>query len=252
MDQDTIAAITEVNRAFGIGEPDKKSVAVLAALLQRLKDMANSASPTSFDTVLEILTQIEAELQLGIPNPKLLFELNAELNRIIAARFTQAARDISQTGKTEVFGADAAEQTTKLQASVERINHLAATKVTQINALTALILAANQKAGGAPPLGPPIDSRGGGGDDGHMLKRIEKLETDVAAIKIDVAVIKANGATKTDIADLKGSFGELRASTKGDIAEAKTTIIQWVVGAIFLVQLLPVLIKLLPDIIKMF
>lgn len=252
MDQDTIAAITEVSRAFGISESDDKSTAMLDALLQRLKDAARSSSPTSFDTALEILAQIEVELQLSIPNPKVLFELNAELNRIIAARFTQAAMDISQTGKTEVFGVDAAEQTAKLQASAGRINHLAATKVAQINALTALILATNQKAGGRPPLDPPIDSQGGGGDDGHMLKRIEKLETDVATIKIDVAVIKANGATKADIADLKGSFGELRASTKGDIAEAKTTIIQWVVSAIFLVQLLPALIKLFPDIIKMF
>lgn len=77
-----------------------------------------------------------------------------------------------------------------------------------------------------------------------MLKRVEKLETDVAAIKTDVAVIKANGATKADVAELKGSFGELRAATKSDIAEAKTTIILWVVGAIFLAQLLPAILKL--------
>ena len=77
-----------------------------------------------------------------------------------------------------------------------------------------------------------------------MLKRIEKLEADVGSIKTDVAVIKANGSTKSDIAELKGMFGELRASTKADIADAKTAIILWVVGAIFIAQLLPSILKM--------
>jgi hypothetical protein len=98
--------------------------------------------------------------------------------------------------------------------------------------------------GNTPPPSGPIDKPPSGGDDGRMEKRIEKLEADVAAIKIDLAVIKANGATKSDIAELKGSFGELRAATKGDIADAKTTIILWVVGAIFIAQLLPAILKL--------
>ncbi|MEO7493865.1 MAG: hypothetical protein ABIT83_20555 [Massilia sp.] len=63
------------------------------------------------------------------------------------------------------------------------------------------------------------------------------LEKDVAAIKIDVAVIKANGATKLDIA-------ELRAEMRTTVAEAKTNIVLWVVSAIFLAQLLPSLLKI--------
>ena len=69
-------------------------------------------------------------------------------------------------------------------------------------------------------------------DNGDMEARVAKLETlaektseRIAAIEKDVAVIKSNYATKADI------------------AEAKNSIIMWVVSAILLAQLLPPILK---------
>ena len=65
-----------------------------------------------------------------------------------------------------------------------------------------------------------------------MDTRVSKLEATaektaerLTVIERDVAVIKSNYATKSDV------------------AEAKAAIIMWVVGAIFLAQLLPALLK---------
>jgi len=59
----------------------------------------------------------------------------------------------------------------------------------------------------------------------RMLSRIRKLEEAMQDVRTDVAVIKANYATKADV------------------SEAKQSIILWVVSAIFLVQLLPTFIS---------
>ena len=139
---------------------------------------------------------------------------------------------------------------------------------------------------------PIVDSNGGCAGDGALGVRVEKLEAQLTSISTDVAVIKANGATKTDMAELKSTtqtdmaelksatqadiaelksetradiaelrsstkadIAELRSSTKADIAElkssmkadlaeAKTAIIMWVVGAIFLAQLLPTVVRI--------
>ncbi|MRW85844.1 hypothetical protein GJ698_17345 [Pseudoduganella sp. FT26W] len=69
--------------------------------------------------------------------------------------------------------------------------------------------------------------------DQAMEARIQKIESELATLKIDGAVIKSNYATKADIAELKTL-----------IAEAKSSIIIWVVSAIFLAQVLPSLLKL--------
>lgn len=72
----------------------------------------------------------------------------------------------------------------------------------------------------SPPIDNVSDSR-----DVRMEKRFEKLESRLAAIELDVGIIKATGATKSDLAG------------------AKTTIILWAVTAVMLAQILPGLLK---------
>ena len=101
--------------------------------------------------------------------------------------------------------------------------------------------------------------------------RLSKLEMEQLNIKVDIAVLKETCATKTDLAELGGSLrtemaemgSQLRAEMaamesrlraemaemenrlKTQIAETKSTIITWVVGSVFLAQLLPALLKYL-------
>jgi hypothetical protein len=65
-----------------------------------------------------------------------------------------------------------------------------------------------------------VDRASDSADDGQMEKRIEKLERSLAAIALDIGILKATCATKSDL------------------AEAKTTIILWVVSAVILSQIL--------------
>ncbi|MBR8380737.1 hypothetical protein KDW20_33700 [Burkholderia cenocepacia] len=80
--------------------------------------------------------------------------------------------------------------------------------------------------------GLSLDTGDGGGNDGGMEERVKKLEATLTTLQQDVAVMRANYATKADVEAVKTS-----------VAEAKAAIIMWVVGAIFLAQLLPGFLK---------
>lgn len=78
-----------------------------------------------------------------------------------------------------------------------------------------------------PPANDPTHGGGGGGGGNitPMEARLAKLEATLPQLQTDLAVLKSNYATKADV------------------AEAKNSIIMWVVSAILLAQLLPPLLK---------
>ncbi|MPQ57583.1 hypothetical protein [Duganella sp. FT27W] len=80
-----------------------------------------------------------------------------------------------------------------------------------------------------------------------MEHRVTKLESEMEAIKLDLGILKATVATKADLAEVKAetkaAVAEVKADTKAAIAEAKNAIIVWVVGSVFLAQLLPGLLR---------
>ena len=74
---------------------------------------------------------------------------------------------------------------------------------------------------------PPLDKGGEPPDDGGMLKRVEKLEADLATLKTDVAVIRANYATK---ADITGEASSIRAELHKEISAQTWKLITFVSG----------------------
>lgn len=83
---------------------------------------------------------------------------------------------------------------------------------------------------------PPVDPPSGGGDNGGMDKRVEKLEQFAQDTRDRLVRIES----RIDNVDrnLSGHY-----ATKADLTDAKNSIIMWVVSAILLAQLLPVLLK---------
>lgn len=70
-----------------------------------------------------------------------------------------------------------------------------------------------------------------------VLRRLGSLEQDVSVIKIEVAGITTllpHLATKADVALVKADVALLKA----DISDAKTSIIQWMVGTMIAVAAL--------------
>jgi hypothetical protein len=83
-----------------------------------------------------------------------------------------------------------------------------------------------------PWQGAPLQDDGEPPDNGNMEGRVKTLEADMRDVRERLIKIEA----KLD--NLPAIF-----ATKADLSEAKTSIIMWVVGAIFLAQLLPALLK---------
>ena len=71
-----------------------------------------------------------------------------------------------------------------------------------------------------------------------LERRMDNVEADIVAIKLDIAVLKATSATKADLAKLEGEL-------KSAIAGAKAVVIIWVSSAVILAQVLPAILKLL-------
>ncbi|MGB6487637.1 MAG: hypothetical protein WBE91_12200 [Steroidobacteraceae bacterium] len=71
-------------------------------------------------------------------------------------------------------------------------------------------------------IGGSVVSDVGGGDMDDLMRRLGAVETDISGMKADMSAIKAvipHLATKADVSDAKALIGD-----------AKTSIIQWVVG----------------------
>lgn len=79
-------------------------------------------------------------------------------------------------------------------------------------------------------LGKQIDSSGEPPDDGGMEKRVEKLESELTAIKVDLAVIKDNYATKADLHEMTSSLIKWMVGTAVGLGAAAITVMTFVLN----------------------
>lgn len=234
MSEDTTTLASGDAALHGVAEIVSGEAQNYASLIKRLATAEHSPRPASFDAILDLLAEMEADAGQRLPDLVELRPLYVELQKALVGRLQKAARDIERTNGNEIISPSGAEHAAKIRIAV-KARALAHRKAAQLQNLTASatpVSADSPEAYGSLPPPPPVDSGLGSGDDGRMEKRIEKLEADVAAIKLDLGIIKANGATKSDIAELRAT-----------ISDAKTTIILWVVTAVVLAQILPGLLR---------
>lgn len=88
-----------------------------------------------------------------------------------------------------------------------------------------------------------VDNGGGPPHNGDMEARVQKLENLAEATRDKLASVD----TRIAVMDqrIQGIESSMKTSmaTKADVAEAKNSIIMWVVSAVLLAQVLPMLLK---------
>lgn len=85
-------------------------------------------------------------------------------------------------------------------------------------------------AGAAMAESARLDRGGEPPDDGRMEQRVARLEADVSAIKIDVAIILSNYATKNDIETLRVELGAVRSDIHKSAVETHKWMLATVIG----------------------
>lgn len=167
-----------------------------------------------------ILFRVEMELDRPVVEVPRLNILMSEASSLREELFAQKDRAVAAAGISD----GNVQRFVQLLPTFNRL----ATKIVDVALYGKVAMRSNSS--GPPDV--PTDNALKNGDDENMEKRVEKLESELASIKLDIGIIKANGATKSDIAE-----------TKAVVSEAKSTIILWVVTAIVLAQILPGLLK---------
>ncbi len=77
-----------------------------------------------------------------------------------------------------------------------------------------------------------IEYGGGSGGGGDMLERVKKLEDQMASLVTDVAVIKSNHATTTDIAGVKTEVANAKADLHSALRIQALTIVGSVIATV--------------------